>query len=108
MFRGSHGRCTLSSHAVLYPVARVKGCFSVPSQPVKLKDRRILNPSIQRMLASTNDDRLSPCIASAICEARVRAVLVAGSGRTGLRRRSGMDDGDTSTVNEEKQRCSLP
>jgi hypothetical protein len=28
--------------------------------------------------------------------------------RAGLRRESGMDDGDTSTVNEEKQRCSLP
>src|SRR5262249_54807292 len=42
-------RCTLSSHAVLYPAARVKGCFSVPSQPVKLKDRRILNTSIGGM-----------------------------------------------------------
>jgi heme-degrading monooxygenase HmoA len=35
-----------------------------------------------------------PCIAAAICEARVGAVLVAGSGRVGLRRKSGMDDGD--------------
>lgn len=62
----------------------------------------------ERMPPSTNDDRLSPCIAAAICEAWIRAVLVAGSGCAGLRRNSGMDDGDTSTVNEEKQRCSLP
>jgi hypothetical protein len=48
-----------------------------------------------------------PCIIAAICEARVRAVLVAGSGCAGLRRKSGMDDGN-STINEEKQRCSLP
>jgi len=25
-----------------------------------------------------------------------------------LRRKRGMDDGDPSTVNEEKERCSLP
>jgi hypothetical protein len=50
---------------------------------------------------AVEDDRPSPCIVAAMCEAGLRAVCVA-------RRNSGMDDGDPSTVNEEKQRCSLP
>jgi hypothetical protein len=45
----------------------------------------------ERVPASTKDDRLLPCIAATMCEARVRAVLVAGSGRVDLRRNSGME-----------------
>jgi hypothetical protein len=54
------------------------------------------------------DDSPSPCIVAAMCEASRKFVLVAGPGIAGVRRNSGMDDGDTSTVNEEKERCSLP
>jgi hypothetical protein len=54
------------------------------------------------------DDKPLPCIVAAMCEARPRPVLVAGPGIAGVRRNSGMDDGDLSTVNEEKERCSLP
>jgi hypothetical protein len=49
------------------------------------------------------DDRPSPCIVAAMCEARY-----AGPALAGVRRKRGMDDGDPSTVNEEKERCSLP
>jgi hypothetical protein len=40
--------------------------------------------------------------------ARVRGVFVAGPALAGLRRKRGKDDGDTSTINEEKETCSLP
>jgi hypothetical protein len=49
------------------------------------------------------------CLASSPPCAKLKyASLVAGSERTGLRCKRGMDDGDPSTVNEEKERCSLP